>query len=100
MIGMQRVEQTTKNTKNIVVQSTKICNYGRVSYNLDNAKQGVSGYTLTETFKNAVRNLPSSYDAVEYTQFIDSWGTVSQLYFHNFCTVFSLLYLAMHICIY
>ena len=74
---MQKVHETTVKQKSVVVQKTEICNYGEARYNLANAFNGVEGYTLTDDFKNAIRLLPSSYSVVEYTRFLDDWGTVS-----------------------
>ena len=74
---MTSVQETTKNERRVTIQKSNICNYGRARYRLANAVQGESGYTLSENFKNAIRSLPSSYSATEYTQFIDDWGTVS-----------------------
>ena len=74
---MQEAKQKTENSKKVVVQKTKICNYGQARYKLANALRGTPGYDLTDDFKNAIRLLPSQYSAREYTQFLDSWGTVS-----------------------
>lgn len=75
---MQRARETTEQKKSVVVQKTKICNYGQVRYSLANARSGVPGYKLTDEFKNAIKLLPSTYSATKYTEFLDNWGTVSR----------------------
>ena len=74
---MQQAQETTEMRSSVVVQKTEICNRGQARYELANALSGVSGYDLTDDFKNAIRLLPSTYSASEYTQFLDDWGTVS-----------------------
>ena len=74
---MQEAKEKTENSRKVVVQKTKICNYGQARYKLATALSGTPGYDLTEDFKHAVRLLPSQYSAREYTLFLDSWGTVS-----------------------
>ena len=81
---MQRASEATEKKKSVVVQKTEICNYGQARYNLANALTGVEGYTLTDNFKNAVKLLPSTYSVVEYTQFLDDWGTVSPNKYLNY----------------
>ena len=75
---MQDVKQATDVQEKVVVQTNTICNMGTVRYKLSNALIGQGGYTLTDEFKNAIRLLPSTYDEVKYTKFLDDWGTVSQ----------------------
>ena len=77
-IAMKQTQEETENRRSVVVQKTRICNYGQAHYKLANALQGASGYSLTENFKNAVRLLPSNYSVQEYMGFLDDWGTVSQ----------------------
>ena len=77
LAGMEQASETTEKKRSVVVQKTKICNYGQARYEIANALSGVNGYDLTEDFKNAIRLLPSTYSASEYTQFLDDWGTVS-----------------------
>ena len=77
LAGMEKASETTEKKRSVVVQKTKICNYGQARYELANALSNVNGYDLTEDFKNAIRLLPSTYSASEYTQFLDDWGTVS-----------------------
>ena len=79
LAGMEQASETTEKKRSVVVQKTKICNYGQARYELANALSGVDGYDLTEDFKNAIRLLPSTYSASEYTQFLDDWGTVSSV---------------------
>ena len=76
-IAMRQAQEETENRRSVVVQKTRICNYGQAHYKLANALQGASGYSLTENFKNAVRLLPSNYSVQEYMGFLDDWGTVS-----------------------
>ena len=76
-VGMEEARETTEEESSVVVQHTVICNYGNVRYKLATALNGVSGYDLTDDFKYAVKLLPSSYSAEEYTEFLDDWGTVS-----------------------
>ena len=77
-IAMRQAQEETENRRSVVVQKTRICNYGQARYKLANALQGASGYSLKENFKNAVRLLPSNYSVQEYMGFLDDWGTVSQ----------------------
>ncbi len=73
------MKQATDIQQKVVVQTNTICNMGTVRYRLANALNGQARYTLTDEFKNAIRLLPLTYDAIQYTQFLDYWGTVSQL---------------------
>ena len=75
---MRQACETTENRRSVVVQKTRICNYGQARYKLASALSGASGYSLTEEFKHAVRLLPSNYSVQEYMEFLDDWGTVSQ----------------------
>lgn len=76
LAGMEQATETTEKKRSVVVQKTKICNYGQARYELANALTGVAGYELTEDFKNAIRLLPSAYSVNQYTRFLDDWGTV------------------------
>ena len=76
---MTRARETTENQRSVVVQKTRICNYGQARYKLASALSGASGYSLTEEFKNAIRLLPSTYTEQNYMRFLDDWGTVSLL---------------------
>ena len=77
-IAMIRMRESTEYQKSVVIQKTKICNYGEARYIIENALNNVSGYDLTEEFKNAVRLLPSNYSVNTYVRFLDDWGTVSE----------------------
>ena len=74
---MKKASENTENTRSVIVQKTEVCQLGEVSYNLASALIGADGYDLTDEFKNAIRLLPSTYSAAEYTRFLDNWGTVS-----------------------
>ncbi len=74
---MKKAETTTKNTRSVIVQSTKNCNYAQARYKLANALVGATGYGLTKNFENEISLLPVTYSASKYTQFLDNWGTVS-----------------------
>lgn len=74
---MKKASETTEKRKSVIVQNTEICQLGEVSYNLASALIGDAGYDLTDEFKNAIRLLPSTYSAEDYTRFLDNWGTVS-----------------------
>ena len=78
-VAMTRARETTENRRSVVVQKTRICNYGQARYKLASALSGASGYSLTDEFKHAVRLLPSTYTVRNYMGFLDDWGTVSQL---------------------
>ena len=82
--AMDQVQETTENQERVIVQRTRICNYGQARYKLANALLGERGYSLTENFKNTIRLLPSNYSVYHYTRFLDDWGTVSsfQLMLH------------------
>lgn len=74
---MARAESTTERKKHVIIQKTKICNYGRVRYLYENAVARARGYTLTRGFMNSVKyQLPSRYNRQAYMQFIEKWGTV------------------------
>ena len=75
--GMAKAESTTKNKKRIVIQKTKICNYGRARYLYENAIAREPEYTLSRSFHNSVKyQLPVTYDRDAYMMFIQKWGTV------------------------
>ena len=74
---MAKVESQTKDQKRIIIQKSKICNYGRVRYLYENAAAREPGYTLSKGFKNSVMFiLPLHYNERNYMQFIEHWGTV------------------------
>ena len=75
---MMGIRERTENKQSVVVQKTRICNYGQARYKLTNALQGDNGYALTREFKNAIRILPTTYSVNAYKDFLDDWGTVSQ----------------------
>ena len=75
---MSQMRQKTENETSVVVQKTNICNYGEARYKLANALN-TPGYDLTTDFKNAVGQLSSTYSINDYAQFLDDWGTVSNL---------------------
>ena len=72
------MKSATDIQQKIVVQTNTVCNMGTVRYRVSNALVGENRYTLSDEFKNAIRLLPLTYDAVKYTQFLNDWGTVSQ----------------------
>lgn len=80
--AMTQARQTTESRRSVIVQKNRICNHGRVRYQLTNAN---GEYALTHDFKNAIRQLPMSYSVSEYTQFLDDWGTVSDLIYMIAC---------------
>ena len=73
------MKSATDIQQKVVVQTNTICNMGTVRYRTANALLGEDRYTLSDEFKNAIRLLPLTYDAVKYTGFLDDWGTVSQI---------------------
>lgn len=74
---MAKAESQTKDKKRIIVQKSKICNYGRVRYLYENAAAREPGYSLSRSFQNSVKfQLPLYYNEREYMQFIENWGTV------------------------
>lgn len=74
---MGKVESQTKDKKQIIIQKSKICNYGRVRYLYENAVAREHGYTLSRSFQNSVLyQLPLNYNQRAYMQFIENWGTV------------------------
>lgn len=81
---MEEVEKKTKDSGQVMIQETRICNLGSVRYKdeliVDNSDQ----YILSRGFKNAVKKLPKAFDnmqaKLEYRDFIESWGTVSSYY--------------------
>ena len=80
---MARAEAKTKISKRIVIQKTKICNYGRARYLYENGVAGEPGYDLSRGFINSVEyQLPTTYKKKSYMQFIEKWGTVKK------CTYF------------
>ena len=74
---MTEMQERTESQSSVVVQKTRICNYGQARYKIENALNNVNGYDLTEEFKSAVRLLPSTYSEDSYMLFLDNWGTVS-----------------------
>ena len=77
---MSKAQATTEKKRRIIIQKTKICNYGRARYLYENAVARVRGYTLTRSFFNSVRyQLPVKYNEQVYMQFIEKWGTVRKL---------------------
>ena len=76
---MDRMRETTENRRSVVIQKTRICNYGEARYKIENALNNHNGYDLTTEFKSAVRLLPSNYSVNDYVRFLDDWGTVSQI---------------------
>ncbi len=74
---MAKAESQTKDKKRIIIQKSKICNYGRARYLYENAAAREPGYTLSKSFQNSVMfELPLQYNERDYMQFIESWGTV------------------------
>ena len=73
------MRQETENRRSVVVQKMNICNYGEARYKLANALNNTPGYDLTTDFKSAVGQLPSTYSINHYAQFLNDWGTVSNL---------------------
>ena len=82
--AMMGICERTENKQSVVVQKTRICNYGQVHYKLPNALQGDNGYALTREFKNAIRILPTTYSVNAYKDFLDDWGTEVRI--HDDCT--------------
>ena len=77
---MSKAESMTEKKKRIVIQKTKICNYGTARYMYENAFAREPGYNLSRSFINAVKYLlPSTYDQTAYMRFINTWGTVSSV---------------------
>ena len=74
---MIEMRENTENLESVVIENTRICNFGQARYKIENALNNVNGYDLTEEFKSAVRILPSSYSVNTYERFLDDWGTVS-----------------------
>ena len=75
--GMAKAESQTEDKKRIIIQKTKICNYGRARYLYENAAARDPGYTLSRGFQNSVMFLlPLHYNERNYMQFIENWGTV------------------------
>ena len=82
---MQEVEKRTKDSGEIIIQKTKVCNLGSVRYKDELiVDDNMSPYVLSEGFKNAVMKLPDQYNngAAEtaYLRFIERWGTVCHNY--------------------
>lgn len=74
---MGKAESQTKDKKRIIIQKSKICNYGRARYLYENAAAREPGYTLSRSFYNSVMyQLPFNYNERAYMQFIENWGTV------------------------
>ena len=78
---MQEVEKRTKDSGEVIIQKTEICNLGSVRYKDELiVHNNMHPYILSEGFKNAVMDLPDQYNnrAAEtaYLKFIERWGTV------------------------
>ena len=79
-LGMTKVESQTEDKKRIIIQKSKICNYGRARYLYENAVAREPGYTLSRSFQNSINHqLPLHYNERAYMQFIENWGTVNHL---------------------
>ena len=75
---MSKVETKTEKKKSVIIQKTKICNYGTARYLYANALARQPEYTLSRSFINSVKyELPTMYSQRAYMKFIDKWGTVS-----------------------
>ena len=76
---MAKVESQTEGKKQIIIQKSKICNYGRrTRYLYENAAARGPGYTLSRSFQNSVMfQLPLYYSEKDYMQFIENWGMVA-----------------------
>ena len=77
---MSKAESMTEKKKRVVIQKTKICNYGTARYLYANALANEPGFTLSRSFINSVKyELPFTYNKRAYMRFINKWGTVSLL---------------------
>ena len=76
--GMKQVEKKTKDSREVIVQETKICNLGSVRYKDELVFDGTDEYVLSAGFKNDVKKLPNTVGS-EYYKFIEHWGTVSHI---------------------
>ena len=78
---MEDVELKTKDSRQVIIQETEICNLGGVRYKDELIVGSDNSYILSEGFKNAVKKLRDNYNDQdahsEYFKFIESWGTVS-----------------------
>ena len=54
---MKDVEEKT-NDRKVIIQETKICNYGSVHYKDELINYQMDPYLFSQGFKYAVRNLP------------------------------------------
>ena len=80
---MEEVEKKTKDSGQVMIQETKICNLGNIRYKDELIVDNLDQYFLSRGFKNAVKKLPDVFDKeaeLEYRDFIESWGTVSSNY--------------------
>ena len=77
---MSKAESMTEKRKRVVIQKTKICNYGTARYLYANVLANEPGFTLSGSFINSVKHeLPFTYYKRAYMRFINKWGTVSLL---------------------
>ena len=74
MTGYNKMEKETSKSHKVFYDEKKVCNRGRVRYQLDLARQ--KKYPVTEEFAAAVCRLPEQYNQEKYLKFIDDWGTV------------------------
>ena len=78
---MKEVEKRTKDSQQVMIQETRICNLGSVRYKDELIADSLDPYILSGGFKHAVKRLPSVLDnkaaQIEYFNFIENWGTVS-----------------------
>lgn len=79
---MKEVERKTKDSQQVMIQDTRICNLGSVRYKDELIVDSLDQNILSRGFKNAVKKLPDVFDnkeaELEYRDFIESWGTVSE----------------------
>ena len=74
MSGYRKMDKETSKSHKVFYDEKKVCNLGRVRYQLDLARG--RNYPVTEEFAEAVCRLPEQYSQEKYLDFIDNWGTV------------------------
>ena len=80
IVGYESVENQTKGSEKVFYDFKKVCNRGEVRYLMDSARQKMPGFIVTDDFAAAVCGLPEEYDQDKYLNFIERWGTVSELF--------------------
>lgn len=71
------MKKDTSKDHNVFYEEKNVCNKGRARYQLDLAP--IKKFPVSEDFAATVCVLPEGYNERAYFDFIEKWGTVSDL---------------------